>query len=248
MSTAEIFELIKVTGPIIVSLTGFGLLYKIYTEKVDVYKEREKNNLQTFDSMLKIKDSEIQLLQKQVSQLTEQMADRAKVETNFEKFNLEKPLIFTSNADVKSRFEKFVPFFKTIGEIDVELPDFDSDTFLLIHIYFYGIKMYDKALKFINKSIEKSPFRSNLYSYQAGTLKKLGKYREALEACELALKLDANNADAYYNMATIYALTGESDKISEPAQKAILHDISYKEIILNSGYFKAHKELLSKIR
>ena len=247
MTSEELVELIKALSPLLVSLTAGGIFYKIYLEKIDLFKERGNIIQLAYDNMVKLKDAQIEFNENQVNKLTEQVSSNIKQETNFNSFDLEKPLIYTKDIDLKRNFEKFIPFFNTLGDSNIASLDFDADTFLLIHIYFYGAKEYNKALNFINKSIEKSPLSSNLHSYKAGTLKKLGNYDEALKSCEMAITLNIANADAYYNMASIYALKGEIDKIEIPIKKAVYYDKSYKDIILKSPYFQSYLSLISSI-
>ncbi|MDI9312672.1 MAG: tetratricopeptide repeat protein [Limnohabitans sp.] len=241
MNTSEIIELLKALGPIAISLFCFGVNYKIMNEKISVYKEREKNYKKQFELFEKVKDSETNHWKTKAEELAKQLTDNIKSEINFKKIEISKPNLITNSIEGKNVFTKYIDFFNTIKESDFKNFDFNLETLIMLHMYFYGIKDYEKASLALSEAIKKDPFNSSLYSYQAGTFKKMGKIEEAIEYCKKAISLNSNNADALYNLTTLMAIKGDFVQAKSLAQKTIEVNPDFRKIIINSTYLKEIK-------
>ncbi len=112
-----------------------------------------------------------------------------------------------------------------------------AKTLLLIAMHFFGRQQYKEAVSFMSRAIKADPGNSNLHSYKAGSLKKLGRWAEAEAECQLALVLDKENADAHYNLACVYANKGDLAKMAYHAAEAIRIKDFFRTYIAHSPYF-----------
>ena len=81
---------------------------------------------------------------------------------------------------------------------------------------------YEKAIAIIDQalSIKKDPV---FYFTQANVYMNLNKYTKAIETLKKVIALEKNYADAYYNLASVYAYLGADSEAAENISKAIYY-------------------------
>lgn len=67
-------------------------------------------------------------------------------------------------------------------------------------------------------------------------------YEEALKACDKAIELDPDDAEAWYGKACIYSLSKDKESALLNLTKATDLDIKYKEMAKKDDYFKEYWE------
>ncbi|MBC1197932.1 tetratricopeptide repeat protein, partial [Microcystis aeruginosa BLCCF158] len=58
----------------------------------------------------------------------------------------------------------------------------------------------------------------------------MGRYKDALESCDRAIKINPNYANAYYNKACCYGLQNNVELAIENLQRAISLDVEYQDL------------------
>jgi tetratricopeptide (TPR) repeat protein len=58
----------------------------------------------------------------------------------------------------------------------------------------------------------------------------MGRYKDALESFERAIKINSNDANAYYNKAVCYGLQNNVELAIENLQRAINLDVKYQDM------------------
>lgn len=200
MTVDQTIELIKVLGPVIVSIFGFGFIYKIFVERNQNQKEREKQLISNAFELEKIKNQQIEYWKTRFEQLSKESAKN--INNDLKGQLKDNPINALQSNNFKKVIGENIKFFKLISSDELNSLDLDTNTLLVLHMFHYASGQYGESLKYINQAIKQDPFDSHLLSYKSGTLKQIEKYAEALEIAELAIKYDIKNADAYYNKAS----------------------------------------------
>lgn len=101
------------------------------------------------------------------------------------------------------------------------LEGMDPDEFFALHSWFNERGSNPDALTCIAISTAKGMANSRNYSFMAASLRKLGRLAEAEASAQVALRLDAGNPDAHYNLAHVYLLMGRLDDARRHAKAAL---------------------------
>ena len=117
-----------------------------------------------------------------------------------------------------------------------------------------ALRAYNEALVLAPSNLDQD-MRSRLHGYRGAILKRLGRLLEAEADLQLALKLAISareRHDALYNLAGVYALSRDRDRMLE-AVRMLKGDDLYKDAIRShfSDYFAAYArdpELLSMLQ
>ncbi|WP_024970206.1 TPR end-of-group domain-containing protein, partial [Microcystis aeruginosa] len=65
---------------------------------------------------------------------------------------------------------------------------------------------------------------------RGSALDDLGRYEEAIASYDQAIKINSNDADAYYNKACCYGLQNNVELAIENLQRAINLDVKYQDM------------------
>jgi len=101
---------------------------------------------------------------------------------------------------------------------------------------------YNKALKFLNKALEKDQKDVNTWTNRAYILIKIRKYNLAIESCDKALELDPNFHNAYYNKACAFSLNNRVERAQNNLRIAINGEPKYKELAKSDSDFDNIRE------
>lgn len=101
-------------------------------------------------------------------------------------------------------------------------PKLAGETYYLLGDYSQAIHYFKLALKLFPKME-----RGRLYTQLAFSFKETGEFGNAIDAFKSALAHGAPKAPLFYNLATLYALQHEKDKVFEYLEKAISEDVNY---------------------
>ncbi len=109
--------------------------------------------------------------------------------------------------------------------------------------YYFGNKVYDKAIVDYTETIRISPIHFHALTNRGDSYKKLGEYQKALEDYNSALKIKPTFADAIVHRADLYLETGQIDLALEDSKKAlsIKPNNSAAYNILAGAYFRQNK-------
>ena len=85
---------------------------------------------------------------------------------------------------------------------------------------------------------------SEVWNAKGKELLRLNAYDDAMKAFGMALEIKPNNAEACYNLASVYSSKGEIDKALARLKKATELDPGFKEKAKVNRYFKklSHKK------
>lgn len=108
-------------------------------------------------------------------------------------------------------------------------------------LYFIN-RHYQEAIKIYKKLFALKPDHFFAWKNYGLSLRYLGRYDEALEAFEEALKISPNNSEILYNIAAIYALMHNKPQMLEYLSYAIKFDSNLKDEALNDESFKEYWE------
>lgn len=109
---------------------------------------------------------------------------------------------------------------RAIADVEPVLESFSAYSFETLHSWYNSINRHDLALLCVNIAIAKSATSENL-AFRSASLRKLGRFSEALHSAIAATELDSNNIDAYYNLVIIYVSMKNFSKAQE-AYKVVL--------------------------
>jgi tetratricopeptide (TPR) repeat protein len=84
--------------------------------------------------------------------------------------------------------------------------------------------MFDRALEYFNKYIEKNPNNAEAYGNRGITYALLGQYESALKDLNRTIELDKNSAVAYFNRGNIYLKRGQKKPALQIIKKRVLWD------------------------
>jgi hypothetical protein len=94
-------------------------------------------------------------------------------------------------AIIESRAAHWEPVLRSMGATE----------FRLLHNWFNEHNLHDLAALCLDIAIAKGEMSSSNYSFRSASLRKLGRFRDAIYSARLALDLDAANLDAEYNLS-----------------------------------------------
>ena len=146
--------------------------------------------------------------------------------------------------------------YSQVGKSYFMTGDYDSSTYYLDRAIMFGANSetdyyflatsenknhnHDKAINYINKSIEKNNSKAQYYMVRGDANFGLEKFEEAKNDFEKALSLDPNNNTIYKSLANVYIKLGESDKALQNIEKGIssaLGDEKVNFLILKGNYY-----------
>jgi tetratricopeptide (TPR) repeat protein len=87
------------------------------------------------------------------------------------------------------------------------------------------------------------PNTTRVYVYRGLANYNLGKYDQAIEDYNAAIKLDPKQAEAYYNLARIYSLKDNHEKALHDLDAAIEINQGYKNMARKENDFDRIREL-----
>jgi serine/threonine protein kinase/tetratricopeptide (TPR) repeat protein len=90
-------------------------------------------------------------------------------------------------------------------------------------------QQYERAGKLLRARLAINPDDAPSLSDMAICHAKLGRYQEAIKTSERAVSLEPRNTDLMYQLAVVYALTGETRKATESLSRALAHGYSRSE-------------------
>jgi tetratricopeptide (TPR) repeat protein len=121
----------------------------------------------------------------------------------FHPFKYTNPIPPSEKKNIEKSILSFEPFLKQL----------DSKHFETLHSWYNSKNNHELALLCMDIAIAKDQnmISSRNFSYRSASLRKLIRYDEAEMSALLAIKLDVNNIDPYYNLAKIYLHLGNTD-------------------------------------
>lgn len=114
------------------------------------------------------------------------------------------------------RFDEAEVRFKRALELK---PDFAESYFELGLLYMGKPETFEQARASFQRALEYSYPQPEVYKNLASINIKLGRYGEAIDQLNAALKLDPNYAEAYYQLATALRNSGSADKSAEAMKR-----------------------------
>ena len=95
--------------------------------------------------------------------------------------------------------------------------------YLIIAEAYYSANDYDKALKYIEKTLSSFPKDHRFYLYSGILLGKMGKHHRAREVFSEGLKINPVNIDLQYNYALACFMSGDKEAAMQAAKKILNH-------------------------
>lgn len=114
------------------------------------------------------------------------------------------------------------------------------EEYLALAVNFKGKEKYNDALTNINSAIEKNPLSMEAHFMKADILRCLNRYKDSIVEYMLAINIDPNCTDAYFNIAKIFESSGNDELALEYYRYAYStkpDDYEIRNIIL--GYEKS---------
>ncbi len=114
------------------------------------------------------------------------------------------------------------------------------EEYLALAVNFKGKEKYNDALANINSAIEKNPLSMEAHFMKADILRCLNRYKDSIVEYILAINIDPNCTDAYFNIAKIFESSGNDELALEYYRYAYStkpDDYEIRNIIL--GYEKS---------
>ncbi|MGE5314731.1 MAG: tetratricopeptide repeat protein [Acidobacteriota bacterium] len=105
---------------------------------------------------------------------------------------------------------------------------------------------YRRALEMLYALLQRAPGRSDAWALLGGALSKVGEHDHAIDCCTQALKLDANNTAALYNLSFAHAAKEEPEEALSRIDEALALDpgmpmfhLQRASVLLRQGAFYA---------
>lgn len=118
----------------------------------------------------------------------------------------------------------------------------DSEVWLYQGISLYGVGKIKESADAFEKSIALNPLNLRARSNYASALWMLGRYVDGMNACESAIRIDANFVPAYINDANCLASLGYTDLACSFLSRAIILDYKNYQTGLKCAVLSAHFE------
>jgi tetratricopeptide (TPR) repeat protein len=109
--------------------------------------------------------------------------------------------------------------------------------YLIIAEAYYSANDYDKALKYIEKTLSSFPKDHRFYLYSGILLGKMGKHHRAREVFSEGLKINPVNIDLQYNYALACFMSGDKEEAIQAARR----------IVKNAPHFDKARSLLRQM-
>ena len=103
----------------------------------------------------------------------------------------------------------------------------------LLNLYSQGL--LQQALKQAETLVQQFPKSPVLFNIQGAALKDLGQLNQSIEACNKALAIKPDYADAYYNLGNVLKEQGKLEEAIEAYNKALAIKPDYAEAYINMG-------------
>jgi predicted AlkP superfamily phosphohydrolase/phosphomutase/predicted TPR repeat methyltransferase len=112
---------------------------------------------------------------------------------------------------------------RSLGYLDAESPTGDRNLAAVL----FESGQYEKAAEAYGRLVEADPDDGGLRTSLAGTLGALGRYDDALEHLQAAIRVQPLNPEAYHNRAVIYERRGEVQAAVKDYQAALRYNPQY---------------------
>ena len=117
----------------------------------------------------------------------------------------------------------------------------------LLGLIAQGKGLHTEAASYFEKAIINDFNNFELYFNLAWSLEAVGKYAEAEDAYNKALKIKPDIKEAYNALGGIYALTGKNDQAAEMFRKALDFEPAYVEAEINLAYLNRDIKELKRL-
>ena len=98
----------------------------------------------------------------------------------------------------------------------------------------------EEALRAYRKLLALEPGHQVAWVRMGTVLRDLMRFDEAVEACQKAVELDAEDPTAHYNLAAAYARLRDRDRMLDALSRAFKHDGEFKDEALNDPAFREY--------
>ena len=123
----------------------------------------------------------------------------------------------------------------------------DEDPYYIIGNTFRKLDNPEKALVYFNENLKKFPYHSKAWHFKTGILIKMKCHNEVISDADTALKVDPNNANAWYVKTLVYKDQEDYEKALESCNKAIDLDLQIDTISIDDQVLYEKARILVKL-
>ena len=142
---------------------------------------------------------------------------------------------FAELKDIKPKIIERREFIEKTYKREKKINEEAKDLFLKGE-EFFAKGSYQKAITYLEKTLQLEPDNAEVYNNLGIAYRKLGHYSKAISALEKAIQLKPNFVEAYSNLGSAYIYFGDYQQAISALEKAIQIDPSFAGTYYNFGF------------